>query len=399
MKFLKELIARKPHSPDQSAIPDAPDPVVETESQEVPDEDIFANLESIQAKIKSSLNGTRPISDNAAPQDDGTGQVEHFSDAVAKTITPAPKNPELTPKNAGTAGTTDDSAPERPITDQKQNYSRPPQGQIGLESGPPDLSPSTTGMRDNATTQAHSQRSASVDINSEHAMAPTRVSVEVGASVTVVASEVEPAPTGMGLENQDNRAPGSSAKSESIEQSLAAGPRIVQVPAPAAGRAGRRTGRVKTRLLGFEHAHSANSDPFDVGKESASSAQEKFPVGWIVVVSGPGRGSSFTLFNGVSQIGRGDDQAIKLDFGDTSISRNNHAAIAYDNEQRAFFLGHGGKANLVRLNNKPVLSTEELSSGDLIRIGETTLRFVGLCGSDFDWESEAREKFDDAASA
>ena len=38
-----------------------------------------------------------------------------------------------------------------------------------------------------------------------------------------------------------------------------------------------------------------------------------------------------------------------------------------------FFLGHGGKANLVRLNDKPVLSTEEVSSSDLIRIGETSL--------------------------
>ncbi len=82
-----------------------------------------------------------------------------------------------------------------------------------------------------------------------------------------------------------------------------------------------------------------------------------------------------------------------------SISRSNHAAIAYDSEQRAFFLGHGGKANLVRLNDKPVLSTEEISDGDLIRIGETVLRFVGLCGQDFDWETGDQEDMDDAAIA
>ncbi len=179
----------------------------------------------------------------------------------------------------------------------------------------------------------------------------------------------------------------------------AAGHRIVQVPAPAAGRSGRRAGRVKTRLLGFEHAHGTNADPFDESKEIASGAQVTFPVGWIVVVDGPGRGNSFALFNGVSQIGRGEDQAIKLDFGDTSISRSNHAAIAYDNEQRTFYLGHGGKANLVRLNEKPVLSTEEISSSDLIRIGVTTLRFIELCGADFDWGSDDQEEFDDAAIA
>ena len=92
--------------------------------------------------------------------------------------------------------------------------------------------------------------------------------------------------------------------------------------------------------------------------------------------------------NGVAQIGRGEGQSVRLDFGDNSISRENHAAIAYDPEQRKFYLGHGGKANLVRLNNRPVLSTEELENGNLIRIGETTIRFVALCGSGFDWSAK-----------
>ena len=73
---------------------------------------------------------------------------------------------------------------------------------------------------------------------------------------------------------------------------------------------------------------------------------------------------------------------------DTSISRQNHAAIAYDNEQKSFFLGHGGKANLVRLNGRPVLSTEELQSEDTVRIGETTLRFIAMCGDSFSWDQD-----------
>lgn len=176
-------------------------------------------------------------------------------------------------------------------------------------------------------------------------------------------------------------------------------PVVVQVPTPAIGRAGRRAGRVKTRLLGFEHAGGAGVDMFAAPDNTDTKSDEKFPVGWIVISQGPGRGASFSLFNGVSQIGRGDDQSVSLDFGDNSISRSNHAAIAYDNEQCAFHLGHGGKANLVRLNNKPVLSTEELSTGDLIRIGETTLRFVALCGADFDWERVNEEDTDDVAFA
>ena len=97
------------------------------------------------------------------------------------------------------------------------------------------------------------------------------------------------------------------------------------------------------------------------------------------------------LHAGAAQIGRGEDQAISLDFGDTAISRANHAAVAYDSEMNAFYLGHGGKSNIVRLNNKPVLSTEEMRSGDEIRIGETTLRFVAFCGDGFTWAAAPSE--------
>jgi hypothetical protein len=158
------------------------------------------------------------------------------------------------------------------------------------------------------------------------------------------------------------------------------------VPAPAVGRAGRRAGRVKTRLLGFNRAGDAGTDPFgDVAASTATPQRETFPVGWLVIVEGPGRGHAFSIFAGASMIGRGEDQMIRLDFGDNSISRHNHAAIAYDDETNKFFVGHGGKSNIIRRNARPVLSTEELHHADLLRIGETTLRFVALCGSDFQW--------------
>ena len=151
----------------------------------------------------------------------------------------------------------------------------------------------------------------------------------------------------------------------------------------------RRAGRVKTRLLGFNKADAAEVDPIKAAAASTQSGSPSFPVGWMIVVKGPGRGACFTLGAGASKIGRGEDQPVRLNFGDTSISRDNHAVVAYDDEQRKFFLGHGGKANLVRLNDMPVLATEPLADADLIRIGETTLRFVALCGPEFSWEDEA----------
>ncbi len=186
---------------------------------------------------------------------------------------------------------------------------------------------------------------------------------------------------------------------------IAAAPAVVPAPAPSAARpepqttapepaaevssAPRRGSRVKTTFLGFERSDGRIEDVFTrEAPAKDNTGRCEFPFGWVVIIKGPGRGTAIAIGAGVSQIGRGDDQAIQLDFGDNSISRNNHAAIAFDDEERKFYLGHGGKANIVRLNGKPVLSTEPLSDGDLIRIGETTMTFVAFCGEDFVWDTE-----------
>ncbi|WP_170418651.1 FHA domain-containing protein [Ruegeria atlantica] len=162
-------------------------------------------------------------------------------------------------------------------------------------------------------------------------------------------------------------------------------PHVAPVPQPEP--AEDRRGRVKTTFLGFERADTHAQDLIETAEPVAKTdkAEQSFPVGWLVVTGGPGRGASITLTEGLMQIGRNDDQAIQLDFGDTGISRSNHAVIAYDPEDRKCYLGHGGKANLVRLNGKPVLSTVPLSSGDLIRISETSIRFAAFCDDGFDW--------------
>ncbi len=170
------------------------------------------------------------------------------------------------------------------------------------------------------------------------------------------------------------------------ETEVAPAPEVEETPAAPVAADDRRS-RVKTTFLGFERADTHVQNLMETAEPVAKSeaAQETFPVGWLVVTSGPGRGACITLTEGLMQIGRNDDQAIQLDFGDTGISRSNHAVIAYDPEDRKCYLGHGGKANLVRLNGKPVLSTVALSSGDLIRISETSIRFAAFCDDGFDW--------------
>ena len=180
-------------------------------------------------------------------------------------------------------------------------------------------------------------------------------------------------------------------------------------PAPveasaAAARSPARARRTKTRLIGFEKSDGDVVGLFDDAPtpdapKAAPALRAKFPVGWVVVASGPGRGECFALSSGMSQIGRGEDQAVQLDFGDNSISRTNHAAIVFDSETSEFLLGHGGKSNIVRLNDKPLISNEALKSGDVIRLGETVLRFVGLCDKTFNWADGASGEDEDVAIA
>ena len=165
----------------------------------------------------------------------------------------------------------------------------------------------------------------------------------------------------------------------------------------------RRANAPKTRLVGYDASDERVIDLFEEEQPDAeSTGRSKFPVALVVVIEGPGHGEAFTIQSGMSQIGRGEDQAIRLDFGDTAISRTNHAAIVYDPETHTFLLGHGGKANIVRLNGKPVVSTKDISDGDTLEIGETKMRFVAICSPTFNWsksEEEDEGSDDDVAIA
>lgn len=161
----------------------------------------------------------------------------------------------------------------------------------------------------------------------------------------------------------------------------------------------RRVNPGATRLMGFDTSDGRVVDLFN--EESAEKAQIgrcSHPVAWALVIKGPGQGECFALRTGMSQIGRGEDQAVCLDFGDQAISRTNHAAIVYDPKAHNFLLGHGGKANIVRLNGTPVVSTTEITDGDRIELGETTLLFKALCTPEFNWtdiDNEVDEGDDD----
>ena len=112
----------------------------------------------------------------------------------------------------------------------------------------------------------------------------------------------------------------------------------------------------------------------------------KNPVaGFLTVISGPGRGSVSLLHYGKNSIGRDVSQAIALDHGDSAISRENHCIVTYDPETRKFYLQPGEGNKLTYLDGQLVLAPAQLAAGNQIRLGDTELRFVPLCGKDFDW--------------
>ena len=109
-------------------------------------------------------------------------------------------------------------------------------------------------------------------------------------------------------------------------------------------------------------------------------------VGWLVIIEGPGRGKSCNIYYGNNTIGRSPSQTIPLNYGDNAISSEEQAYIQYNYKKREFiFVPNLSKTNVVEVNEDNPVSAVPLNTYDIIRMGETKLLFVPLCGPDFDW--------------
>ena len=122
---------------------------------------------------------------------------------------------------------------------------------------------------------------------------------------------------------------------------------------------------------------------------SSPEAMDDPPAGWLVVVKGPGKGNALTLGYGTNSVGRSRDERVCLDFGDERISRKGHAVITYDSRGRKFYVQQGRGTNLVYMKDEVVLAPTLLLPFASLLIGDTTLRFVPLCGDAFDWQDYA----------
>ena len=144
-----------------------------------------------------------------------------------------------------------------------------------------------------------------------------------------------------------------------------------------------RSGRVKSRLMNYGQL-DAVLDELEQGSGRPNRPVSR-PVGWLVVIEGPGTGAWYTLESGLTRIGRGDSQNICLNFGDSTISRETHVSVAYEPADHRFLLGLGASENDVLVNGSSVRTTIDLKHGDLITVGETTLRLAAFCDDRFSW--------------
>lgn len=167
-------------------------------------------------------------------------------------------------------------------------------------------------------------------------------------------------------------------------------------PQPATEAGDDETRNLKSPVTHARHDVDAEDEPRtrvissrspERSEETSDDGGYELAAGWLVVIEGPGRGCTREIYYGMNSVGRGSEERIALDFGDTTISREAHAYLVFDEKQSDFYLQHGGKSNLVRLNGAPVLAPQPLKNGDTIEIGDTKLRFVPLCGDDFTWEA------------
>ena len=103
------------------------------------------------------------------------------------------------------------------------------------------------------------------------------------------------------------------------------------------------------------------------------------------IPKGPDRGRDYRLRTAKNFIGRAPEMDICI-ANDEAVSRSKHAAVAFEPEQKKFWLLPGDAQGLVYLNGDVVHTPTELDTDDVVKVGQTSLMFVPFCGERFQWQ-------------
>lgn len=112
--------------------------------------------------------------------------------------------------------------------------------------------------------------------------------------------------------------------------------------------------------------------------------------GWLVAISGAGRGCEFRLYPGYNYIGSAPDMDIVLP-GDPAVFPDRAAVLGYDDRLQLFSFGPCGGRQPVRVNGAMILDAVVLQAYDRLTVGGTELLFVPLCGKHFHWNDTESE--------
>ena len=120
-----------------------------------------------------------------------------------------------------------------------------------------------------------------------------------------------------------------------------------------------------------------------------SSEQNGPCVGWLVCIGGVHIGRDFRLFVGRNTIGRGSQNGVVLS-GDTSVSKEPQAIIAYEPQNNKFFAVPGTARSLSYVNGQVLLGMTELHKNDIIELGKAKLMLIPCCDEKFSWNMVAQ---------
>lgn len=116
-------------------------------------------------------------------------------------------------------------------------------------------------------------------------------------------------------------------------------------------------------------------------------SKEAWVQGWLVAISGPMKGRAYALRYGFNHIGRKESNTIVL-AEDAGIS-GEQILIVYNRKRKTFYVEKSPQSTqITEFEDGDIvnLATELKPGSLLIMTGETTLRFIPLCGENFAWD-------------
>lgn len=139
--------------------------------------------------------------------------------------------------------------------------------------------------------------------------------------------------------------------------------------------------------------YAKQQDRSDTGK-TVGVFQKKMSfepvVGWLVCIDGPEKGKDYKIYGRNNTVGRSEKMDICIK-GDTTISRENHARLAYDEKHNAFHLIPAESTNTIYLNDEPVYVPAKLNDYDVIEFGDCKLVFTPFCNERFTWKTGLKQ--------